>query len=160
MNNLFLLKASKESNEAGACGLCGSTGSAGIKIGKTSCCNNWICLDEHTYEASSNKLNSCQRNHERYTFCCGHNQMKHPGKYTECEDCQSTYKCRPDDTKKESTWKKFIWSHFYFENVGEQERARNLELKHDGTRALVPLWPIPQMVGPSKRNVIKKLAKY
>jgi hypothetical protein len=32
-------------------------------------------------------------------------------------------------------WTDFCFRHFYFENVGEKERKRNLELKKDNTKA-------------------------
>ncbi len=72
------------------CGLCGETNqkvflTKGKPLTKTSCCNNWVCDDQHTYSIGSFSRNSCHRNHDRYTICSFHFNEKHSGKWQNCE---------------------------------------------------------------------------
>ena len=58
-------------------GLCKKTNqeayiSNGLGLAKTNCCQNWICNDEHTYKLCDFTLNSCMRNHAKYTICGYH----------------------------------------------------------------------------------------
>ena len=119
------------------CGLCGFEGSRSIKIVKTECCGNWICQDMETYELMSYKLNSCHRNHDRYTMCGFHFHEKHKDKFADCSECTTARDCIHCIRLSEVQWKKFCNKHFYFENVGEKEMKRNRELKKDGTKAML-----------------------
>ncbi len=65
------------------CGLCGKS----KKLIKTSCCDQWICDDEHKYVIFSYARNSCSRNHNRYTLCSFHHNEGHSGKWQDCKEC-------------------------------------------------------------------------
>lgn len=68
-----------------ACGLCGK---AGGKLRKTECCDNWVCNDYHKYRLFSYALNSCSRNHDRYSACSYHFIESHPGEWQDCIQCK------------------------------------------------------------------------
>jgi len=75
------------------CGLCNQTNQQvflkkGKPLTKTSCCNNWICDDHHTYVVNTFLRNSCQRNHDRYTICGYHHTENHDGKWQDCRVCK------------------------------------------------------------------------
>ncbi|EGG21760.1 hypothetical protein DFA_01646 [Cavenderia fasciculata] len=66
------------------CGLCGKTG----KMRVTKCCKNIICDDYDKYQLMSFARNSCSRNHDRYTVCNTHFELKHRGAWQKCLECQ------------------------------------------------------------------------
>ena len=69
------------------CGLCGKTG----KLTKTDCCGQIICDDVEHYVMFSYALNSCYRNHDRYTLCSYHYHEGHSGNWKECEKCKKSF---------------------------------------------------------------------
>jgi len=70
------------------CGLCGKT----KNLTKTDCCGHWICDDEHKYVMFSYALNSCHRNHSRYTLCAHHFIEGHKGAWKTCKKCRKSFK--------------------------------------------------------------------
>lgn len=92
-----------------------------------------------TYEFMSYKLNSCHRNHERYTMCGTHHNEKHKGEFADCIECRAARECLHGGNSEEIAWKKFCNKHFYFDNITDKERKRNRELKKDGTKAMMTL---------------------
>ena len=60
----------------------------GIKLIQTKCCYEWICDDEHTYKLFSYDLNSCSRNHFRYSSCSYHFRQGHEGELLDCTQCR------------------------------------------------------------------------
>lgn len=75
----------KEPLKKKACGLCGKN----RKLTKTECCDNWICDDEHKYRLFSYALNSCRRNHRRYSICAFHHTEGHNGPWKDCSQCEA-----------------------------------------------------------------------
>ena len=77
-------KIAKPIKKKKACGLCGKT----RKLMITDCCDNWICDDEHNYRLFSYSLDSCARNHRRYSNCAFHYNEGHTGKWQDCKQCE------------------------------------------------------------------------
>lgn len=73
--------------EGPRCGLCGKA----KNLTKTECCGNWICDDEHKYVMFSYALNSCGRNHRRYTLCGYHHAEGHAGDWKDCPKCREAF---------------------------------------------------------------------
>lgn len=73
-----------EKATAKRCGLCGKR----TNLIKTSCCDNWICDDEHKYVAFSYARNSCHRNHRKQTICALHYNEDHSGRWQDCKECR------------------------------------------------------------------------
>ena len=119
------------------CGLCGHSGTRFVAIIKTDCCQNWICQDMEYYEIHSFKLNSCFRNHQKYTKCGQHFKQKHVGNWQNCDLCLEKEKSAK--TKEEIDWYRFANEHFDFGigSIGSAEQQRNILLKTDETRAPV-----------------------
>lgn len=69
------------------CGLCRKT----KNLGKTECCGQWICNDEHKYVLFSYARNSCSRNHRRYTLCGFHSGEGHRGHWKDCKLCRKSF---------------------------------------------------------------------
>jgi hypothetical protein len=130
-----------------SCGLCGFTGSRQVAIIKTECCNNWICDDQPNYELQSYKLNSCMRNHDRYSKCSLHHKDQHEGLFRECEICKKSAKIEMKQACPDKRhWYEFVNKHFLFENVTEKEKASNRLLKKDGTKALIVHVPLSSIL--------------
>ncbi len=70
------------------CGLCGSTTKP---LTRTPCCGNLICDDEEDYVLFSYALNSCHRNHDRYTLCSSHYNERHSGRWQDCKKCRASF---------------------------------------------------------------------
>jgi hypothetical protein len=81
-----VLKKNKAENRP-RCGLCGKT----KKLTKAECCNQWICDDEDKYVLFSYAINSCYRNHRRYTLCGYHPTEEHPGDLKDCPKCRNSF---------------------------------------------------------------------
>ena len=114
------------------CGLCGFQGSRWILITKTPCCDQWICDDEHTCELSSDKLNSCMKNHSLYKC------REHLGKNASSGEPVSYEKYDSTGTQRsqqEIESDEFCDKHFDFKNVTDIERQRNREMKKDENSA-------------------------
>ncbi len=79
-------KAARTANRR-HCALCGKT----ENLTKTDCCDQWICDDEHTYRLFSYDLNSCHRNHRRYTLCGYHYNEQHQGRWQDCQQCRKDF---------------------------------------------------------------------
>ena len=60
----------------------------GLGLTRTNCCQNCICNDEHTYILCSFTLNSCMRNHSKYTICGAHYGNFHEGEWKTCQRCR------------------------------------------------------------------------
>lgn len=69
------------------CGLCGKT----RKLTRTECCDQWICDDEENYVLFSYAMNSCSRNHSRYTLCGFHYNEGHAGAWQDCKKCRKSF---------------------------------------------------------------------
>jgi hypothetical protein len=69
------------------CGLCGKR----RNLIRTDCCGHWICNDEHKYVIFSYALNSCHRNHSRYTLCAFHHIEGHRGNWKTCKQCRRAF---------------------------------------------------------------------
>ena len=119
------------------CGLCGAEGTRMNSLTRTTCCNNWICQDQETYELNSFKLNSCNRNHDRYSTCNFHCQNNHPGRWQDCNICMK--KIRSGSSAEEKEWNQFVNKYFEMggNRIGEAEMQRNRLLKTDGTKAML-----------------------
>ena len=105
------------------CGMCGHKWSRTISLCKTDCCDEWICQDEVVYELGSYKLNSCSRNHSRYSMCHNHFKERHSGRWQDCRGCHYEPK-----SKEQKEWISF--TNKYFNNLarmGEQEQKKNLK---------------------------------
>jgi hypothetical protein len=82
------MKKSPKTNPAKPrCGLCGKT----KNLGKTDCCGNWICNDEHKYVLFSYARNSCSRSHRRCTLCGFHRGEGHKGHWKDCKICRKSF---------------------------------------------------------------------
>lgn len=69
-----------------ACFVCGATEEE-VNLGKTRCCNMWVCDNEHEYQMMSYSRDHCIRSHDRYTMCSTHSQNRHHGDWRTCTDC-------------------------------------------------------------------------
>jgi hypothetical protein len=78
---------SKKRPDKPKCGLCGKS----KKLTKTECCGNWICDDYDKYVLFSYALNSCSRNHDRYTLCKYHHNEGHAGNWKDCKECRKSF---------------------------------------------------------------------
>jgi len=70
------------------CGLCGKSKKPREK---TDCCGNWICNDSNDYVPFSYALNSCSRNHSRFTLCGAHKSEEHKGDWKTCKKCLENF---------------------------------------------------------------------
>ena len=77
------MKSKEKAPRGTKCGLCGEK-KPGVSLIRTKCCNKWICNDEHTYRPFSFSLDSCHRNHDRYTLCAFHYNEGHTGRWQDC----------------------------------------------------------------------------
>lgn len=82
-----VMRKKKKSSVKRMCGLCG----AKEKLTRTECCGEWICDDEDQYVLFSYALNSCHRNHRRYTLCGYHWAEGHEGSWMKCKECREDF---------------------------------------------------------------------
>ncbi len=58
---------------------------------RAACCGQWICNDEDSYALFSCALNSCSRNHRRYTLRGFHHAERRPGDWKSCARCRESF---------------------------------------------------------------------